>query len=199
MHYEVLTMPERARSKSLFLNLSVVGSQRHFEKCCLRCTRSMMADEENNQCNETIDNNIPEGPPEPPPPPDRPVLPQNEPRDVELEGERKVDVSCNNALTTDEADASGVPRCGEDTGTEPKKLQNAIERVSKLPDHRVRGNSPRRVPDSPDEPGGETAVPDGAQSIQGHPRAHLRDADNEANASTQDRWRGGHIGQQEAL
>ena len=53
------------------------------------------------------------------------------------------------------------------------------------------------VPDSPDEPGGETAVPDGAQSIQGHSRAHPSDADDEANVSTQDRWRGGHIGQQE--
>ena len=98
----------------------------------------MMADEENNQRNETIDDNIPEGPPEPPPPSDRPALPQNEPQDVKLKGERKVDANCNDALTTNEVDTSGV-------GTKLKKLRNAIERISKLPDHRVRGNSPRRV------------------------------------------------------
>ena len=47
--------------------------------------------------------------PHPPPPPNKPAQQQTEPPS---KGERKKSASCEDELTSDEADASGVPGCG---------------------------------------------------------------------------------------
>ncbi|KAF8546060.1 hypothetical protein OG21DRAFT_1491613 [Imleria badia] len=148
-----------------------------------------MLDHEDSQCNLDSDN-IPEDPPDPPPPPDEPMERSSDLRSFELEGEQEggTSLSIEAVLTRAEVDTSGATIRDKDAGTVPKKLRNMPERVSEWPDQQVRENSPRRVPDSTDEPGSETAVPGSAQSIQGYPRAHPSDSNDETNMSTRDRW-----------
>ena len=70
--------------------------------------QSMTRDEENRQHTSTVDNDIPEGSPEPPPPihtPDKPTEQRDKPPSVELEGERRSWVSCDDGPTSDMTDA----------------------------------------------------------------------------------------------
>lgn len=141
-------------------------------RCSSARVRPTTLTKENGQRTSTDadDGDVPEAPPEPPPPPDKPELPQNEPRDVKLEGERKVDASFEDARTSDEADASGASIHDEDGRTMPKNLPNASEHIGQQSEQRVEQNSPnlKGAPDHPDEPGGESPhqiMPTGARNV----------------------------------
>ena len=78
---------------------------------------------------EEIVDDVPKGPPEPPPPPDEPANPSNEPPSVELEGERKLVPSSENARTSDKVDGSGASGHVENIRTRQKEPRNASERA----------------------------------------------------------------------
>ncbi|KAF8554855.1 hypothetical protein OG21DRAFT_1522144 [Imleria badia] len=61
--------------------------------------------------------------------PDKAAQRSNEPKNVELEGQRKKVTSCGDTRTSDDADASGVSGHARDARTTPKKLRNALERA----------------------------------------------------------------------
>ena len=90
----------------------------------LRHGQSLMAADENDQCNETVDDDIPMGPPGPPLPPDEPTQRLNRPPSIELEGERRLVTSSENARTSNEADMLGASGCVKDIGNVQKKLGN---------------------------------------------------------------------------
>ena len=112
----------------------------------------------NDQRDETVVKNVPEGPPEPPSLPDEPANRQNEPLSVELE-ERRSGPRFDETFTNNEAHASGVPSCDEDDRCVSKKPRNTSEHVSERLKRRGEENSPREVPEDPDEQGSEMAAP----------------------------------------
>ena len=125
--------------------------------------------DENDQHDEPSVNDVPEGPPDLPAPPNETANLQKEPASVELEGERKSVASSDDACTSDEADASGASGHVGDGRMRPTKPRNASERVRERLERRGEENSPKLVPEAPDEPDGETAVPGDAHRIQERP------------------------------
>ena len=68
---------------------------------------------------------------EPPLPPDKPAQRPTEPPSIKLEVEKKLDMSCNEALTDDDAHATGVSGRVEDAENVSKDLRSTSEQVSK--------------------------------------------------------------------
>ena len=132
---------------------------------------SMMRAVTNDQHHKENINNIPEGPPDPPPPPDEPIQQQNKPLSIELEGERKLAVSSDNAHTSDEADMLGVSGSIKDARKRPKKLHNASVQVKEQPEQEEQENSPKQAPD---KLGSDTAAPGKHQDHQGCPEGDGR-------------------------
>ena len=73
------------------------------------------------------------------------------------------------------------------------------ERERKCSKQRSRRNSPSRPGEEPDEPGGETAIPDGLQNDPERPRSIRNERIDRKNAPSPDKAPGGHIDDQEAL
>ena len=73
------------------------------------------------------------------------------------------------------------------------------ERERKCSKQRSRQNSPSRPGEEPDEPGGETAIPDGLQNDPERPRSIRNERIDRKNAPSPDKAPGGHIDDQEAL
>ena len=134
---------------------------------------------ENDQHHEEIINNIPEGPPDPPAPPDKPASQQNVPLSIELEGERRLVMSSEDACISDEVDASGASGHIEDARKWPKNLWNVSECVREQLEQRGKENSPRRAPDEPYNPGGKAAIPGGVHDVQECPRSVSSECANE--------------------
>ena len=151
---------------------------------------------ENDQHHEENVDNVPEGPPDPPPPPDEPVNPSNEPPSIELEGERMLVTSSEDARTSDEADASGASGHVEDARKRPKKLHNASVHVGERLERRGEENSPGRAPEDPDEPGGETAAPGEHQDHRGCHEGDGKRRDDAINAPRRETGPGGQLGEQ---
>ena len=164
----------------------------------LRHGRSSTAADENDQRNETVDDDVPMGPPEPPLPPDEPAQRLNRPPSVELEGERRLVTSSENARTSNEADVLGASGCVEDIGNVQKKLGNVSEPVSKCSEPVEEKYLPRRARDDPHDPGGETAVPGGVHDVQEHPRNVNNECADETDALRRDRPPGGSFNLPEA-
>ena len=159
--------------------------------------QSTRADEDD-QRTQTVDDDVPEGPPEPPPPPDEPAQRPNVPPSVELEGERKLVSSSEDARTSDEADALGASGHVEDTWKQPKELRNALERLRERSEQGEEENSPRSAPGELDEPNSETAVPGGIQRVQECPTGVRDECVVETNALRREPRSGGHAELQEA-
>ena len=115
--------------------------------------------DEDNQHMQTVDDDIPEGLPDPPPPPNKPMNPSNKSPSVKLERERKLAVSSNNAHTSDEVDVLGVSGSIEDARKWPKKLHDTSVHVREQLEQGGQENSPMQVPEAPDKPDSEMAVP----------------------------------------
>ena len=97
----------------------------------------------------------------------------------------------------DEADASPASGWFENDGERPMKLQNTSKQVSKRSEGISQKHSPGRPAEEPDEPSGETAVPDGVHSTHEGPRGVTSDVGGGTNAPSRDRPPGGHLGDQE--
>ena len=185
MHRDVQDEAERSRTRR--------GDPTEGERpSALAHGRSLMAADENGQRNETVNDDVPMGPPEPPPPPDKPANRQNEPPSVELEGERKLAASSDNARTSDEADVSGASGSVEDARKRPKKLWNASERQRKRSEQGEE-NSPDGAPEYPYDSGGETAIPGGVHDAQEHPRDVSSKCADETDAPGRDTSPGGRL------
>ena len=89
-----------------------------------------------------------------------PANQQNEPLGLELKEERRSDPSFDETFTDDEAHTSGVSSCDEESICMSKKPKNTSEYISERLEQRGEENSPRQVPEDPDEQGSETAAPD---------------------------------------
>ena len=152
----------------------------------LACGWLMMRAVKNDQYHEENVDNVPEGPPDPPAPPDKPTNLQKEPPSIELDGERKLVVSSNDAHTSNEADALGVSGHIEDARTRPKNLWNVSERVSQRSEQGEEENSPDGTPECPYDLGGETAIPGNVHDVQEHPRVISSECADEMDTPCQD-------------
>ena len=115
--------------------------------------RSTTTDEEIDQRNEAIVDDVPEDPPVPPPPLERPLNAENEPPSVELEGKRISHASCDDELTSGDADALGPSIGDEGPRNRPKVAQDVLERVGECSEHGKEENSPSRARVGLDDPG----------------------------------------------
>ncbi|KAI9574090.1 hypothetical protein HD554DRAFT_2035183 [Boletus coccyginus] len=139
-------------------------------------------------CTSTGDHDVLGTPPEPPPPltsPDEPAKPQNELPSIELEGERR-EPSCDSddAPTRAETDASGASDGEKDPRNRPRGVPNASEQARQHWKQEDEENSPAIGPDKPDEPGGETAAPDGLQSDPERLEGEGNDNDNDETSAS---------------
>ena len=165
-------------------------------------TRSTTAAEDNDQRNEVSIDDTPStslGPPPSFPTPDKPVQRPDEPPSVELEGERKSVASCDAGPTAGETHVLGASRREKDARKRPKKPRNALEHVRGHLERKGPEDSPRRAPDEPEGPGGETAVPGGVQRVQEDPRSVRNERADETDSPRRD-WpplAGGHLGDRE--
>ena len=154
--------------------------------------------DENDQHDEPSVDDVPEGPPDPPTPPNEPANLQKEPPSVELEGERKSVANSDDARTSDEADASGASGHVWDARVRQTKPRNASERVRERLERRGEENSPKLVPEAPDEPDGETAVPGDAHRVQERPTGVRDERFVETNMLRRETGPGGQAELQEA-
>ena len=146
--------PNKAERSAMCQNASIEG-ERLGGSVLAQQGRSTRTDEENDQRNKTIIEDVPSATPELPPPvpiPDKPAQPLNETPSVELEGESGTDPSCEVGLTTNEADALGVPGHTEDSRNVPKKARNASEHERESSEQDEEKNSPDGAKIDPSDP-----------------------------------------------
>ena len=93
----------------------------------MACGQLRTRADKNDQHDEKIINDVPEGLPEPPPPPDKTVRQLNRHLSIELEGERKTSASCKDELTRAEMDAPGVSGCDKDPKKPTKEAYKCVK------------------------------------------------------------------------
>ena len=87
----------------------------------------------------------------------------------------------------------GASGCVNDVGMRPRKLRKASRRVSGCLERKGRGDSPRRTPDGPDDPGGEAVVPGGVHDVQERPEDVRNERVDRTNAPSRDTGLGGRL------
>ena len=95
------------------------------------------------------------------------------------------------------ADMSAALGSVEDVQKKSKKLQNVLEQVHERLKEQTQQNSPSSPGEEPDEPGGETAIPDGLHNNPERPRSVSNKHIDEMNAPCQRNGPGGHLGKPE--